>query len=190
MSKVNFSSKDILLLLLYAPKSKDDTAKEITGRTRIIKLVYLFQKEIYPKFKNDNITLKEAEFKAWNFGPWSKDVYEDIEFLTNAGFIAISKSDEEPSFGEVEESELWENDVAIDEDAVDEFSQETLKLTDLGTNFTEAKKWAVLSDDQKEVLSGFKEKFGGMPLYALLRYVYTKYPDSTVKSKILDKVLG
>lgn len=188
MSKVNFNSKDILLLLLHTPTQKG--AQGIIGRTRIIKLVYLFQKEIYPKFKNDNITLKEAEFKAWNFGPWSKDVYEDIEFLTNAQFISVSKSDEEPSFGEVAESELWENAISLEDEAIDEYSQENFDLTDLGRGFTESKKWNQLSDDQKDVLVGFKEHFNSMPLYALLRYVYTKYPDSTVKSKILDKVLA
>lgn len=188
MAKLNLRSKDILLLLLYAPTEKAEN-KNITGRTRIIKLMFLFQKELFKKFKNDHTSLSEVKFQAWHFGPWSKDIYDDIEFLKNIGFLSVKESGQEASYGEAEENDLWGNDLEVFEDELEEFAQEEFSLQELGTNFTQTK-WEQLSDNQRSVLITFKERFNSVPLYALLEYVYTKYPESTEKSKIKDKVLG
>lgn len=186
MGKLNLRSKDVLLLLLYAPTDKPQ-AQNIIGRTRLIKLMFLFQKEIFVKFKNDDTSLSEAKFEAWNFGPWSKDVYDDVEFLKNIGFISVTESGQEATYDEAAENDLWQSQLS--DDQVEEFVQQEFSLEELGKEFTKTK-WDQLSDNQKSVMIAFKEKFNTVALYALLQYVYTRYPGSTAKSIIKDKVLG
>lgn len=186
MGKLSLHSKDILLLLLYAPTDKQQT-QNIIGRTRLIKLMFLFQKEIFAKFKTDDITLGEIKFEAWNFGPWSKDVYDDVEFLKNIDFLTVRDSGQEASYDEAAENDLWQSQLS--DDQVEEFAQEEFMLSELGKKFTKLK-WDQLSDNQQGVLIAFKEQFNAVPLYALLQYVYTRYPESTINSKIKDKVLG
>lgn len=191
------SSKELILLLLYAPLQNGRVNAAIRGRTRLEKMMFLFQKEIWQDFKFDKLISEDVlpQFIAWRFGPFSKDVYSDIDFLSNVGLIEIEGSEEPAAAEEALElshwsGSTWGSDLPVTE-SVKEFSEESFRLTDQGTRYVEEKcLWESLSDDQRGALSSFKDRLSRAPLYAILRYVYDKYPDTTVRSEIRDKVLG
>ncbi len=47
-----------------------------------------------------------------------------------------------------------------------------------------------ITEDDIRIVERIKSRYNGLNLDDLLRYVYTKYPESTKKSKIIDKILG
>src|ERR1700722_14184229 len=97
MSKIN-NRRDILLLLLYAPGATKQVNEPIVGRTRIVKMLFIFKNEVFPHFKKGTEISEENfyEFFAWNFGPFSTQVYDDLTFFGLHGFIESSFSQEEP----------------------------------------------------------------------------------------------
>ncbi len=187
MSKSHkLNSKDILLLMLYSPGKTGKENEEIRGRTRIVKMLFIFQKEYMKSFKADKI-----DFKPWNYGPWSEDIYTDIEFLKNLNFIEVgssSSTDADVVAEEAEEFEKWEGALDMDASATEEYNQEVFALSDLGKGYVSERLYSDLSADQKKLLLKFKEKYNSLSLYAILQYVYKKYPDMTERSKILDKI--
>lgn len=64
------------------------------------------------------------------------------------------------------------------------------EITDKGIRFLEKKTFERVSEDMRKRISNIKETHGKEELNDLLKYVYTTYPDFTVKSEILGKVLG
>jgi len=185
--------KDFLLLLLYSPGKRGERNEPISGRTRLVKMLFVFRQEALPLFKK-NTKVDERnfyQFFPWNFGPFSSDVYDDINFFLLRGFIKAKGSDEELLHEAAEELSRWasEFDTASSESEIEEFEEEVFSLTEKGAAFAEAL-YADLSDSQKSLLKEFKSKFSNTPLRAILRYVYSQYPDSTSKSQIKDKVLG
>lgn len=73
--KMHFGS-DILLLLLYAPGRSGKVNEPIRGVTRLQKELFLAQKAL----KDEGVKYKYA-FRPYNLGPFSKDLYRDIEWL-------------------------------------------------------------------------------------------------------------
>lgn len=63
------------------------------------------------------------------------------------------------------------------------------EITDKGVKFLEKKTFARVSKEMIDGISKIKETHGREKLIDLLKYVYTTYPDFTVKSQILGKVL-
>ena len=59
-----------------------------------------------------------------------------------------------------------------------------------GIKFVENMLWDKLDKRQKNLLKVFKAKTTSVPLRALVRYVYTNYPDDTVNSIIKEEILG
>lgn len=101
MMDKNIKSKDILLMLLYLPGENNDINEPIIGRTRITKMIFIFEQEILKKLKSNVDDAKLPEFIAYNYGPYSKELIDDINFLSTLGFIekkylssGISKADE------------------------------------------------------------------------------------------------
>ena len=186
------TGKDTLLLLLYSPGVMDDPNEKIRGRTRLVKMIFLFQEEIYQKFKFDIENL--AKFVEWKFGPWSEEVYSDIEFFKSIGFIGIEAEENNASditSEEVEEFEKWEDNISLTDYATDEYQQEVFTLTSLGKKYIENNKiFDSLSENQKAGLKEFKKKFNGVSLFSILRYVYEKYPKYILKSEIKNQILS
>lgn len=188
MGKIE-SSKDLIMLMLYAKGHSGMHCESIKGKTRLMKMVFLFDKEIRKQFNLEKAIDKVAipDFIAHDYGPFSANVYEDMEFLVNAGFISTRISAESEG-AEKEEYDYWvakSKEDAIDFSGVTEFS-----LTDVGRDFVKDELKASFTDAQWNVLDKFKAKCTGIPLNTLLKYVYSKYPDMTEKSKIKAKVLG
>ncbi len=185
--------KDILLLLLYSPGVADEVNEPIVGRTRLVKMLYLFRKEALSHFRKGTDVNEDNfyDFFAWDFGPFSREVYDDITFFILQGFIETSLSDEEALPESEAEWEEWlTSSGARDEgEEIDEYREESFRLTRAGTDFTRGM-YETLSPTQQELLRQFKKRTGALPLRALLRYIYAKYPDDTTQSRIRDKILG
>lgn len=192
MDRLKLSGKHILLLLLYSPGATPDFNEPIIGRTRIIKMMFLFERKIMKDFlKNSDIEFTSLpEFFAWNYGPFSKDIYDDVEFFINNEFVASKPLDNEKTEIELQEFENWMDDYLINEE--DELfsniiNQECFQLTEKGIKFVEEKIYQKLTSNQKSILIKFKESINEVTLEAIIRYVYLEYPEYSIKSKIKDR---
>lgn len=193
MSSQNLKSVDIILLLLYSPGYTNEINEPIAGRTKITKMLFLFEKELAKKFKLNQITGNENIFKfeAWNYGPMSKTIFKDLDFLKNIGFIR--NNTDIPNnllIEEVDEYNHYIEEFADEDDSLTEFKNEVFKLTEKGEQFVQDKnKYKSLTEEQKKYLKEFKTKLNRASLRDILKYVYTTYPDYTSKSLIKKQVL-
>jgi uncharacterized protein YwgA len=156
-----------------------------------MKMVFLFNKEIRRQL-NLNKKIPDSampNFTPYYYGPYSSNVFEDLEFLVEMGFVeAISADDEDKLSEEVGEYEYWQAQTDSDQEDGEQ-PQELFQLTELGREFVEKELVINLSTEQQKALDEFKHRCTAADLRALLRYVYTKYPDMTKESKIRDEVL-
>jgi len=185
MGKIN-NSKDLLMVLFAAKGKKRQDYEPISGRTRIMKMIFLFEKEIQKKFDKEIITESELpDFEAYDYGPFSAKVYEDLEFLVNMGFIDVtSLGTDEMLPDEMEEYAYWQM-ISNDEDRVFE---ERFSLTELGKKYV--KKQIKLTDSEWDILDEFKKRCTIATLSSLLKYIYSRYPKYTTKSKVRDQILS
>jgi hypothetical protein len=185
--------KDILLLLLYSPGKSDKPNEPIDGRTRLTKMLFLFKEEALKQFRTGTRVTEENfyQFFPWNFGPFSRDVYDDLTFFELHGFIERDESREETLPEAAAEWDRWLNLSRGDsgEETYSEYDEQEFKLTPKGEAFAKSL-YESLSGDQRTLLRLFKAKLVKTPLKALLEYVYTNYPEQTTASQIKDKVLG
>ena len=194
MLRIN-NKKDILLLLLFSPGVKDEFNEPIKGRTRILKMLFLFKEEILKHFKKNTDINDDNfyEYFAWRFGPFSVEVYDDITFFLLRDFITTQDSDGEFLTEAVLEERHWQflSSIQLDDTqgGYHEFTEEKFLLTDKGVNFTE-KYFNILSESQKNLLRVFKKKMNTAPLRAILQYVYKTYPDMTENSQIKQPLIG
>jgi uncharacterized protein YwgA len=191
MSKKELSGKDFLLSLLYCPGKGDKENEPILGRTRLTKMVFLFEKEIKREFFSD-IDISLPKFDSYNFGPFSKELFDDLSFFVSIGFIHTEETS--IPISNVEKKEI---EMALDDDWEDagfeESEQESVELryslSQQGLKYVVENIWGMLSDIQKENLKKFKQQINTISLDSLLRYVYNKYPDYTDKSIIADRYI-
>ena len=188
--------KDILLVLLYSPASTDEINKPICGRTRLIKTLFLFQKEVLPALKlpDSPDASPTYDFISWHFGPFSAEVYDDLTFFMMRGMIQAEISSHNPSNAEISEWSFWLDQFGpyLREEAEQEdigALEECFSLTEIGITFTQII-YDSLTRNQRELISSFKDRLMRSDLASLLRYVYEKYPEKTDKSKIIEKVVG
>jgi len=187
--------KDIILLLLYAPGGTGGFCEPIVGRTRIMKLVYLFGKELYDKlnFKQYVTKGKLASFEPYNYGPFSKDVFDDLSFFEDIGFIDVKEIGDAP-VAEIEEYKnyldgfLFGDELMEGQDSPIIFNEISFSLTPKGREFTK-KLYDSLSPKQQEELKNFKNRYNSVSLTALINYVYKTYPKDAEKSKIKREFL-
>lgn len=191
---MKLSSIDVILLLLYSPGYTDLINEPVDGRTKITKMLFLFEKELSKKFKLDKLTGDEDifQFKAWNFGPMSATIFKNLDFLKNIGFVESAYA---TTYGitaeEINEYNYYYNELIENESNITEYKSEKFCLTTKGIKFIEAKgKYRLLSDDQKKYLREFKSKLNNASLRDILRYVYITYPEFTEKSLIKNNILG
>jgi uncharacterized protein YwgA len=181
--------KDLLLIFLYAEGRTGQKCEPIVGKTRLVKMVFLFEQEILRKF-NLNTQIDEKampDFEGHNFGPFSPKIYEDLEFLVDMGLVDVSGTGEEELLeDEKQEYEYWQATSGNKEYPF----QESFSLTDLGKEFVETRLATKLTKENWNVINEFKKRCTSASLKALLKYVYTRYPEMTKKSSIRDEVLG
>jgi hypothetical protein len=186
--------RDILLLLLYSPGTGDVPNEPISGRTRLTKALFLFREEALPHFRKGTGITEENfyEFFPWNFGPFSRQVYDDLNFFELRGFIEQQTTSEEALPESAAEWEEWLQSPRPDasESGFTEYEEQEFCLTvPRGLNFAQSL-FESLTSEQKRLLNEFKARIIRAPLRALLRYVYEKYPKQIVNSEIRDQVLG
>ena len=97
------------------------------------------------------------DFIPYKYGPFSREVYEDIEELEKNLLVERVKPKKDIEMTEVR--------------LIEEFKDRTEKITDS------------LPEDIKEIVKAYIEKYGKMELNKLLDYVYAKYPEYAVKSE-------
>ena len=188
-NKIN-NRKDLLLLLLYSPGMTKQFNEPIKGRTRILKMLFIFKTEALKYFKkNTNITEDNFyDYFPWKFGPFSSQVYDDITFFLLRGFITSQDSEgdilPEAILEERYGQSISGTQPSEAQDVYQEFIEEKFFLTDKGVKFTCDNLYCVLSQSQKNLLINFKKKMNSTSLKAILSYVYEMYPDMTKKSQL------
>jgi hypothetical protein len=185
--------KDVLLLLLYSPGRGDEPNEPIIGRTRLVKMLFLFKEEALQHFRRETDIPEDEfyEFFPWNFGPFSRDVYDDLTFFTLRGFVEANEAEEDALPESAAEWEAWLSSSRPDSygELISEYKEESFRLTEKGGNFAE-NLYETLSSPQRKLLREFKKRTSTVPLRALLKYVYENYEGMTDRSTIKEQVLG
>lgn len=187
MSNKKLNGADYLLLLLYL-----DNKSPILGAIRLEKMMFLFNNEIAPRLKETGLDSdKLPEFIAYNFGPFSKDVYEQVELFKGIGFLRVTNL---MAKEELIEADDWEEGPFSKEldyagfQLNDEKRYYKYQMLDLGADYVSKKICPELTAEQLAMLLQFKKKITSLSPKQLLRYVYTKYPDFTSNSLIKNEV--
>jgi hypothetical protein len=176
---VPFEVDDAIVLLLGAPANSPILQGRLPGITRLEKLVFLLERETP---LGQRMT-EPLDFIAHNFGPFSQKVYQGIEMLSSAGLVTDSAA------VAATEEDSWESDEIIGDNPDTRYTTRDFELTNRGRQYYKAF-LAELPDDTEAIVSEIKNRFGGLPLRQLIRYVYTRYPDLTERSLIKEQILG
>lgn len=168
---------DAIVLLLGAPAGSS-ARDRIEGITRLEKLLFLLEMDSPAR-----AWLKEpAGFVSHNFGPFSSKAYQEIDTLVSAGLVRDSGA-----FSPTTE-DAWETEHLIGEASADPYATRVFELTERGRRYYEA----LLNDlpaEAEKVVALLKQRFAGLPLRRLVRYVYEQHPEYTDKSVIRDQIL-
>ena len=184
---------DLILLLLLARGSTGSIAESIKGITKLMKLLFLLEKE---GGISDGFT-----FKPYKMGPFSGEVYSQLEFLST--FPAVESPFLHVNSRNAKAADMLDSSVNVEQIKVVEdvagsgdldnnpplTSEEVnveFKLSPLGIKFANK-----ISEDNPELFSKIEEiktKYSGMGLRDLLRYVYLKYPELTTKTEIKEQL--
>lgn len=194
MDKKQMNSKDLLLCFLYSPGQQSIINEPIIGRTKLTKMMFLFEKEIYHQFFKDEIEIQLPEFKPYYFGPFSNQLFDDLAFFESIGMIQTIETTIPISIADRVESEeafdngiddLWKEASFGDSD---KYELEYTLATN-GCHYVDEKLWNLFTSQQKAKLKAFKAQMNKVSLDTLLRYVYNKYTDQTTQSVIADKYI-
>jgi uncharacterized protein len=177
MTEARLDSTDLVLLLLRAPASSAHLQNQVRGITRLEKLLFLLDQE-----KSIAAVVRDPfKFKAYDYGPYSREVYEAVEVLEAAGLIQ-----EELVFSGRTIDALELRLSGFDEP---EGAERRFVLTEDGVKVAD-----LLAQDAPpilvESLTDVKERYGTLPLRSLIHYVYSNYPAYAERSKIRSEVLG
>jgi hypothetical protein len=184
--------RDILLIMLCSPGRSESVNEPISGKTRLVKMLFLFKEELLSHFRRNTEITEDNFYKffPWDFGPFSGGVYDDLTFFQLRGFVESSAAEEEALPESAAEWAKWlaDSGAADSDDAVD-YSEETFRLTEDGLVFA-GRLYDQLSMQQRLLLKEFKARLVSTPLRAILKYVYERYPRSAEKSSIREGILG
>jgi len=185
------SYEDLILWLLYV-EGKNAPFEGISGRTRLVKMIFIFEKEVKKLFSKKNLNFSEVdEFEPLHYGPFNSRIYKALDFLKSLKFISVK---ERTNTNPVYEENVYHNeDAGLIQTEIDgRFNalEETFLITQLGKDFVEANQAGILSENQIELLTKLKSKINSMSLKSLLHYVYKNYPEQIGNSVIKEQVLG
>ena len=166
----------MVLLLLATPTRWEEATNRINGITRLEKLLFLVDKEC-----NYGDALDEPfVFVPYHYGPYSKEVYEAVELLEEAGLIIEQRGFTDSELDRAEE--LFYSGVATEISYERQFI-----LTDDGRSVAS---YLFRNHPQLEAeISRIKDTYAGLSLQTLIYHVYTEYPDYAAKSVIRDKIV-
>lgn len=167
-------SPDLILLLLRASQDERARLPGLHGITRLEKLLFLADRETQVRQWVEDA----FEFKPYNFGPYSKDIYEAVEFLEEIDLLREERRREGETLDELEEL-----DAAVDQQ---EGIERSFYLTDKGKAVAD-----LLASRHPEIASAMAQvqtKYGQLPLRRLIRDVYGRYPEMATESLIKDRL--
>jgi|Deesub1362A_J573_1020465.scaffolds.fasta_scaffold07731_4 uncharacterized protein YwgA len=95
--------------------------------------------------KRLHITDRLYDFRAYSYGPFSEDVYDNVELLKDLKLVSVSGSDEDPTY------EITEKGKALIEKMVHKGVMPQSLLTEI---------------------ENIKRKWNRVNLYSLLKYIY------------------
>ena len=184
--------RNLLFLLLGV----ESDSSGLGGITRLQKLMFLLEREEGVE------SLDGFEFEAYKAGPYSPQLYDDLEFLENLGYIESEASVEasEPEAAEVDrlsfdhlmgtEVEHSGDGLEVDGPAsADSFEERRFCLSALGQERIEELLRSKQFTPVVNKIRRIKSKYGRYSLNDLLYYVYKKYPEMTTESEIRDRIL-
>ena len=178
------SGLDLILVLLYARGSARALCEDVSDATRLVKLAYLLVREGGFGHLADDL-----RFEAKDYGPWSSDVFDAVEALVGMGLIGAQRMVPE-HFGEVVDHVEWAGGGGGDADqdgARQVPAEEKVKTTYYLTRSGKKVAGALYDGATRSEIARIefiKAKFNKLDLHDVLRYVYSKYPEHTIKSKI------
>lgn len=138
----------IPLALLYAGGEEP-----IEGRTRMQKLVFLLQQRLEER-DEDPFRSEDYEFIAYDYGPFSKDLYDDLDSLSERGQIEDS------------EEELRDGKEKYD-----------YEIQPGGADFVERHLHKQGAKEILELAEELKKEYNDMLLSELIEHVYSQYPE-------------
>jgi hypothetical protein len=188
MANTKLNGADYLLLLLYLLNKS-----AILGSVRLTKMMFLFKEEISKLLSDTGLQSNILpEFFAYNYGPFSKDVYEQVELFKGLNFIKLTniRAKEEMADLDKWEEESFELEfVAKTNDSLNEDGKYIkYEIDDLGSKFVEEQLLPVLTHIQIKILERFKKKIITLSSKQILKYVYTKYPEYAKNSFIKSEI--
>ena len=166
--KQKLNNDMILLLILYA-----DNQSKIIGRTRLQKLVFLYEKEFPYKLHQDRPSGLFNYF-AYDYGPFSKDLYKHIKNLKALDMTLVENEKELDQYADTIDRET---EYSITQDGIECVVEELIQK-------------GRIDEFEMEAMDKFKRDYNDMELNKLVKFVYEKYPEYTKNSKIKDKVFG
>lgn len=182
---------ELMLALLYAGMDQSQKNQPVEGITRLEKLLFLLKME--KGFLKNVPDEDDFHFYAFRMGPWTNEVYDEIDFLESLGLVTkkddVSKESNPADQAYVEE--LISNTILNKYQKTNfgkEAGVEVFSLTTTGRSKA-LNIWNRLSKEEKDGIVDLKKRFNTMSLKQFLRYVYQKYPQYTIESEIKD-VLG
>jgi uncharacterized protein YwgA len=170
---------DLILALLYAGGTKKEKGEEVVGNTRLDKLVFLLEQETSLRKY-----LADFKFDAYNYGPYSSEVFDAIQALISAGLV---KAEQLESEGYLDEADRFQIEDQASDSGPGPKTTIVYGLTAEGEIVGSAL-FNSLSLHEREELVALKKSFNSISLRKLLQYVYRKYPSSTTESVIREYV--
>lgn len=155
---------DVVFILFYF-------AESIRGVTKLQKLLFLIEQEtgFFEEYEEE----VAFDFAPYKMGPFSDEVYSEIEFLLQLSAIESTPMKQSGGLNQ-SHSRLSNKEFCI-----------TSKGEKIASQLVD-----VLEPEYEEELQELVEEYNTMDLNELLRYVYTEYPEYTTESEIKDEVFS
>jgi len=182
---VKLDSNDLVLLILGAPTDVVAAQDRIEGITRLEKLAFLLERE--SEFHSAaQIASDHLDFRAYHYGPYTRELYDAVDFLAAIGLITESARATNSRLEQAEEMEATDAaEFGAGEGAP--YTEKIVKLTDKGRYVSKVLADRVGSDAVAQVTE-LKNRFAGLPLRVLLQHVYAGHEDMTTNSRIKNEL--
>lgn len=181
--QIQLDREDIVLLILEANERLLHKST-LNGITRLEKLLFLLEKET--NFDGIGTFFK---FVPHNFGPFSKEVYEAVEFLVSCELIVKRERLYTSPYANSEElkllSEISDSDYSGQaKDNSVQVSENLFELTPNGRKVANLMRDSINRTKPEDIfqLDSLVLRYGATPLNHLIRYVYRQYKEMTTKS--------
>jgi uncharacterized protein YwgA len=141
---------ELMLLLLNARGTSGAENELIRGRTKLQKELFLIQKRL----QKGSLSV-QYPFKPFKYGPFCVEVYDDVNYLKQQGWLEEAQEGYRPDSGIIA----------------------VFKLTERGQS--EAKKVAIKPENAElvKLVTAIKQEFNGMPVVDLVRFTHKEYPN-------------